>query len=154
MGSESAAQTIYMRNTGTTPTGMLTSTLVGNNPGDFSIVPGSNTCMAPLPGASICQLSLKFKPTTSGMRSAVLNITSVSGGSGSLLLTGTGLGIGTVLAWAGTRAMQNQLYGVTATDPQTFASVIGLLATIAVLASYLPARRASRVDPIAVLRTD
>jgi putative ABC transport system permease protein len=71
-----------------------------------------------------------------------------------LALTGTGLGIGTLLAWAATRAMQNQLYGVTATDPRTFAAVIALLATIALLASYLPARRASRVDPIAVLRAD
>src|SRR5262249_44431123 len=71
-----------------------------------------------------------------------------------LVLTGTGLGIGTVVAWAATRALQNQLYGVTATHPWTVAAVLTLLAAIAVLASYVPARRAARVDPIAVLRAD
>jgi len=69
-------------------------------------------------------------------------------------LTGVGLAIGLALAWAGTRALQNVLYGVTAGDPSTYAAVVGLLATIALLASYLPARRASRMDPITVLRAD
>jgi len=46
------------------------------------------------------------------------------------------------------------LYGVTAGDPATYAAVVGMLATIALLASYLPARRASRMDPISVLRAD
>jgi len=71
-----------------------------------------------------------------------------------LVLTGIGLAIGLALAWAGTRVMQNVLYGVTAGDPWTFAAVVGLLGSIALLASYLPARRAARMDPIAVLRAD
>jgi putative ABC transport system permease protein len=71
-----------------------------------------------------------------------------------LALTGIGLLIGLALAWAGTRALQNVLYGVTAGDPSTYAAVVGLLGGIALLASYLPARRASRLDPIAVLRAD
>jgi putative ABC transport system permease protein len=71
-----------------------------------------------------------------------------------LVLTGIGLSIGLGLAWAGTRALQNVLYGVTAGDPSTYVAVVGLLATIALLASYLPARRASRMDPISVLRAD
>ena len=71
-----------------------------------------------------------------------------------LALTGIGLAIGLALAWAGTRAMQNVLYGVTAGDPWTFAAVVALLGSIALLASYLPARRAARMDPIAVLRAD
>jgi predicted permease len=71
-----------------------------------------------------------------------------------LAMTGIGLAIGLALAWAGTRAMQNVLYGVTAGDPSTYATVVALLASIALLASYLPARRASRLDPIAVLRAD
>jgi putative ABC transport system permease protein len=71
-----------------------------------------------------------------------------------LVLTGIGLSIGLALAWAGTRALQNVLYGVTAGDPATYVTVVGLLATIALLASYLPARRASRMDPISVLRAD
>jgi putative ABC transport system permease protein len=71
-----------------------------------------------------------------------------------LVLTGVGLSIGLALAWAATRALQNVLYGVTAGDPSTYATVVALLASIALLASYLPARRASRLDPIAVLRAD
>jgi putative ABC transport system permease protein len=71
-----------------------------------------------------------------------------------LSLTAVGLAIGVGLAWAATRAMQNLLFGVTAGDPWTFAAVVALLGTIALLASYLPARRAARLDPIAVLRAD
>ena len=71
-----------------------------------------------------------------------------------LALTVIGLSIGLALAWAGTRALQNVLYGVTAGDPSTYVAVVGLLATIALLASYLPARRAARLDPITVLRAD
>jgi ABC-type antimicrobial peptide transport system permease subunit len=71
-----------------------------------------------------------------------------------LWLTVIGLSIGLALAWAATRAMQNVLYGVTAGDRSTYAAVVGLLGAIALLASYVPARRASRMDPIAVLRTE
>jgi predicted permease len=65
-----------------------------------------------------------------------------------------GLGIGLALAWAGTRAMTNLLYGVAATDLTTFASVVGLLATVGLVASGLPAIRAARLDPITVLREE
>jgi ABC-type antimicrobial peptide transport system permease subunit len=71
-----------------------------------------------------------------------------------LSLTAIGLAIGLALAWAGTRAMQNLLYGVGAADPVTFGAVVGLLGAIALAACYLPARQAARVDPIAVLRAD
>jgi putative ABC transport system permease protein len=71
-----------------------------------------------------------------------------------LALTGIGLVIGLISAWAATRAMKNLLYGVAATDPLTFGSVAALLALIALIASYAPARRASRVDPIVVLREE
>jgi len=71
-----------------------------------------------------------------------------------LSLAGLGVAIGLALAWAATRAMQNLLFGVSAADPWTFAAVIALLGTIALVASCLPARRASRLDPIAVLRAD
>jgi len=71
-----------------------------------------------------------------------------------LLLTAAGLALGLAAAWATTRAMQSVLYGVTAGDPWTFTAVVALLGGTALLASYLPARRASRMDPIAVLRAD
>jgi ABC-type antimicrobial peptide transport system permease subunit len=71
-----------------------------------------------------------------------------------LALTGAGLAIGMALAWAGTRTMQNLLYGVTAADPPTFGGVIALVTAIAALACWLPARRASRVDPMVALREE
>src|SRR4051794_32414020 len=69
-------------------------------------------------------------------------------------LTGAGLALGLALAWALTRTLQNLLYGVAAADPATFGAVAAVLAVIALAACYLPARRASRLDPIAVLRAD
>jgi len=71
-----------------------------------------------------------------------------------LALTGIGLALGLALAAAGTRAMQSMLYGVEALDPATFAAVAALLCAIATLACWIPARRATRVDPIAVLREE
>jgi ABC-type antimicrobial peptide transport system permease subunit len=71
-----------------------------------------------------------------------------------LTLTAAGLTIGLVLAWALTRTMQNLLYGVAASDPATFGIVVAVLGAIALGACYVPARRASRLDPITVLRAD
>jgi putative ABC transport system permease protein len=69
-------------------------------------------------------------------------------------LTAVGLSVGLALAWAGTRTMQNLLFGVAAADPATFAAVVAVLAGVALAACYLPARRAAGVDPIAALRED
>ena len=69
-----------------------------------------------------------------------------------ILLTGAGVGIGAVLAWWLTRAMESLLYGVGASDPLTFALVAGLLATVSAVACAIPAVRAARVDPMLVLR--
>jgi putative ABC transport system permease protein len=52
------------------------------------------------------------------------------------------------------RSLASLLYGVTPTDIPTFAAVIGTLALVALAASYVPARRATRVNPIEVLRGD
>ena len=67
-------------------------------------------------------------------------------------LVGIGLAIGAAGALALTRVMRSLLFGVSAADPLTFVSVAALLAAVAFAASYIPARRATRVDPMVALR--
>lgn len=69
-----------------------------------------------------------------------------------LKLTLTGLVLGSMLALALTRVMARFLFDVSATDPSTFAAVAAVLLMVAVLACYLPGRRATRVDPMVALR--
>jgi predicted permease len=69
-----------------------------------------------------------------------------------LMLTGAGLGAGFVLAWLVTRTMSTMLYNVAATDLVTFAGVFAVLTAVAAVACALPALRASRLDPMEVLR--
>jgi predicted permease len=64
----------------------------------------------------------------------------------------TGLAIGLLVSFALTRFMRNVLFGVRATDTGTFAAVAILLSVVALLACYIPARRAMRVDPMVALR--
>jgi putative ABC transport system permease protein len=65
-----------------------------------------------------------------------------------------GLGIGLVGAWALSRVLTSQLFGVTPRDPLTYLSVALLLGAVALAASWIPALRATRVDPMISLRSE
>ena len=79
------------------------------------------------------------------------NVLSLVIGQG-MKLALTGVAIGIVAALALTRVIRSLLYGVTPTDPLTFAGVSLLLVAIALFACWLPARRAAKVDPMEALR--
>lgn len=81
-------------------------------------------------------------------RSDVLKMTVKQG----LKLVGLGLVIGLVAAFILTRVMATLLFGISATDPLTFFSISLVLLAVAILASYIPALRATRVDPMIALR--
>jgi ABC-type antimicrobial peptide transport system permease subunit len=76
----------------------------------------------------------------------------VSGGGMKLVAMGTV--IGTAAALMLSRVLASQLYGITPTDPLTFAAAVLFLGVIALLAIYIPARRATRVAPMIALRPD
>jgi ABC-type antimicrobial peptide transport system permease subunit len=65
-----------------------------------------------------------------------------------------GMIVGAAVSWALARTLSGLLYGVTPADPVTFAGMLVVLTAVAALAGYLPARRASRIDPMVALRAD
>ncbi|HXT18888.1 MAG TPA: ABC transporter permease [Gemmatimonadaceae bacterium] len=69
-----------------------------------------------------------------------------------LVLTAIGILVGVPAALAATRLLQSFVFGVTVRDPATFVIVAGLLAVVAIVAGYIPARRATRIDPLEALR--
>jgi predicted permease len=81
-------------------------------------------------------------------RSAIVRMVLANGGK----LLAIGIGLGVVAALGITRVMSSQLSGVQPTDPLTFVAVAVILGAVALLACYLPARRAAKVDPIVALR--
>ena len=72
----------------------------------------------------------------------------------SLILAAVGLLLGIPAALAGARVLQSMLFGLAPTDPATIAVAALSMLVLAVLAGYIPARRASRVDPMVALRAD
>jgi putative ABC transport system permease protein len=71
-----------------------------------------------------------------------------------MILVAVGLGAGLIGAAIITRFLRSMLFSVTATDPITFVSIAALLAAVALLACFIPARRATQVDPLVALRED
>jgi putative ABC transport system permease protein len=71
-----------------------------------------------------------------------------------VVLTASGLALGLTGAAAATRSLQSMLFGITPLDARTFVGVSLIFGVVATFASYLPARRATRVDPIAALRSE
>ena len=71
-----------------------------------------------------------------------------------LSLAAIGMVIGLACSWALARTLSGLLYGVTATDPATFVAMIVVVTGVSALAGFLPARRASRIDPMSALRAN
>ncbi len=69
-----------------------------------------------------------------------------------LTLTGAGLLFGVLVGLQASETLQNFLFGITPSDPKIYATISALLLSVALLACWIPARRATRVDPIAILR--
>jgi predicted permease len=69
-----------------------------------------------------------------------------------LVLVGGGIALGLVAAWGLSRVVSSQLYGMTANDPVTIVGAAAILGAVALLAGYIPARRATRVNPVLALR--
>jgi predicted permease len=71
-----------------------------------------------------------------------------------LVSVGIGLAIGLAIAAAATRALESLLYGISPTDALTFSGASAMLLVVALVAAFIPARRATRVDPVSALRAD
>jgi ABC-type antimicrobial peptide transport system permease subunit len=71
-----------------------------------------------------------------------------------LRLTAIGAAIGTAASWTLARGLEGLLFEITSADPGTFAGMLLVLTIVAAIAGYLPARRASRIDPMSALRSE
>ena len=71
-----------------------------------------------------------------------------------MALVAAGVVVGLAGAWGATRLLTSTLFGITAMDPPTLALAIAMMTTVALLAGYIPARRAAAVNPLMALRQD
>jgi len=71
-----------------------------------------------------------------------------------LALVGAGVLVGMAAAWGTTRLIASTLFGLTAMDPLTLGTAVAVMTTVALVAAYVPARRAAAVDPVVALRQE
>jgi putative ABC transport system permease protein len=105
----------------------------------------------------VISFSVSQRTREIGIRSALgagrADVVRLVVGQGIVLAT-AGAAMGVVAALGATRVLQSLLYEVTPSDPATFIAIVALVGAVAVLASWLPARRAARVEPVEALRTE
>jgi len=70
-----------------------------------------------------------------------------------VMLASVGVIVGIALAFVAARLLQNMVFGISTHDPLTFCGVAGILGVVTIGASYIPARRATRIDPLEALRS-
>lgn len=123
----------------------------------FAVFGGLALVLAAIGIYGVLAYGVRQRTQEIGVRMALgaraIDVLGMIAGTG-MKLVAIGVIIGTSAALMLTRVLASQLYGITATDPATFACAIAFLASIALLAAYIPARRATRVPPMIALRPD
>jgi len=121
----------------------------------MSVLAASGLLLAALGLYGVMAYSVSQRTAEIGLRVALgaqrVHVLQLVLGQG-VKLTLLGVAIGLTAAWGLSRLLVSSLFGVSATDPATFASISLLLVSIALLACFLPARRALTVDPMVALR--
>ncbi len=133
VGATSAAQTLTLSNTGNAALSITSITLTGTNPGDFA---QTNTCGSSVAAGANCSISVSFKPTASGSRTATVTVTdNATGSPQSVSLSGTGAVASPVItsatAWNETVGTAVS-YPITATNSPTSYGATGLPAGLSV----------------------